>query len=88
MGEQAIFQAQARAVDLALTDALDQLEAQNLPPETVASGALYAIVRYHLNKLNVVRNETVLQGVMLKAISATVKGVIEAEKAAAAPRPN
>jgi hypothetical protein len=75
------FQSGARAADVGVAEILRRAQEAGIDPRAVASGALMAVIRYHLQWLNVPRTERAVLSVLIPAIGKSTRHLISMEEA-------
>lgn len=76
----AIFQGQATMADAGVAAILARCQQTGADPRAIAAGALFSVVRYHMDFLGVARAERAIVRVMLPSISKAVHVLLRDER--------
>lgn len=74
--EARLFQQQSLQSDQAVAIMLASIQERGIPPAAICAGALFAVVRYHIDHASVPASERAIMKMMLPALSKTVRELI------------
>jgi hypothetical protein len=78
------YQAEAAATDQAVSLMLAHAESRGISPEVICSGALHAVIRYHIKHMTCVRAPRPILAILYPSVGGVVDAILRSAEAAEA----